>query len=877
MTSSMEADASRSLSHTPHLWQGEWLSDSELHSRILSERLSDDIRDALAKPFEIRFLLDACERLSQKLYDSENEIYKSLEKILQDGFQMEKAERSKELAELALFLSRKDLERKIACELGIVDPFNFTRADHRQPNFERWAPLGFLVHVAPTNAFSAGAWSVLEGLLSANVNFLKTGGSDEIFAQLFFKHLIDHDHSASIAPRIFACRISSREQELLAAVFSHADGVIVWGDEGAISGVKSLAPAHARFIEWGPKISFAYFASDSADDADALAGLAYECCRMEQQACSSPQCVYLETDDKVELGKFARRLAFELEKTSASIPVKEPGAQEQAEITSVVELCRLESCLGLTEIIEAEDKTWRILVDYSGVLKASPLYRTIWVKPLLRRDIVKTLHPFRFFLQTAGLACKRDSISDLSDAFVQSGVLRITKCGGMLESYSGEPHDGVYALQRYSRKISLQHGANLDNISTFADLRTNLTIHPSSLPRQQDATDAQRQTANDAQDHATKVMSKEDFQAMVIADEYAELFFKSGGSSGEPKLSIFTYDDYHLQMRAAAYGLFAAGLDLKLDRTMNLFFAGGLYGGFVSFFTILETLKAVQFPMAGIPDMEMVANTIVSQKCNVLLGMPSYIIQLFTQHRDLFAKHKVVEKIFYAGEHFNESQRRYFQYEFGIKLIRSCGYGSVDAGPIGYQCTHCQGAIHHLHSGLHVLEILENDSDKDVAPGEPGRVVLTSLARAGQRIERYDIGDTARIVPGDCACGRRSTRFELLGRHGDVFKIGSAFFNYGKFAQIFTEELNYAGELQIVLYPPRDGKPEVICCRVSETSGPINADAMRKEILDNYQDLREIVACEGLLELKVMAVDNNKFERAGGSGKLRRIVDKRSQ
>jgi hypothetical protein len=390
---------------TPHLWQGEWLSDEQLKHRLAG--LDEDVRNALALPFDVRALLDACENLSHLLRDSNSPVYRSLESILQSGFQMQQEERDKELSELAIFLSRSDLEKKLACELGLYDPFNFTRQDHRDDNFEKWAPLGFLVHIAPTNAFSAGAWSVLEGLLSGNVNFLKTGGSDEIFAQVFLKHLIDQDPSSTLAPRIFACRISSKERHALSTVLSRADGVIVWGDEGAIAGIKELAPVHARFIEWGPKISFAYFAKDSLDDDHSLSGLAFECCRMEQQACSSPQIVYVETDDRAELTDFAKRMAKVLAASSAAVPIKEPAAQEQAEITSVVELCRLESCLGLTELIEDPNGTWRILIEFSSVLKASPLYRTVWVKPLLRKDIAATLSPFRFFLQTAGVACKR--------------------------------------------------------------------------------------------------------------------------------------------------------------------------------------------------------------------------------------------------------------------------------------------------------------------------------------------------------------------------------------------------------------------------------------------------------------------------------------
>jgi phenylacetate-coenzyme A ligase PaaK-like adenylate-forming protein len=256
--------------------------------------------------------------------------------------------------------------------------------------------------------------------------------------------------------------------------------------------------------------------------------------------------------------------------------------------------------------------------------------------------------------------------------------------------------------------------------------------------------------------------------------------------------------------------------------------------------------------------------------------MPSYIIQLFASNAELFRANPIVEKIFYGGEHFNESQKRYFQNEFGVKLIRSGGYGSVDAGPIGYQCAFCTGTVHHLHSRLHVLEILDLENDISVPRGEAGRVVLTSLSRAGQKIQRYDVGDLARILPGHCPCARKGPLLELLGRHGDVFRIGSAYFNYAKFVQIFGEQFDYVGELQIILRPGSGSSKEQITLCLSEHALLPDANEIHAVILDNYTDLREIVQVEGLLDLQIEYVDSSKLERTASSGKLRRIIDERT-
>src|SRR5690606_31084387 len=123
------------------------------------------------------------------------------------------------------------------------------------------------------------------------------------------------------------------------------------------------------------------------------------------------------------------------------------------------------------------------------------------------------------------------------------------------------------------------------------------------------------------------ITSKNDFA--LSSSREGHYFFKSGGSSGEAILSPFNQNDYHLQMQVAADGLIAAGLDPQRDRAMNLFFGGGLYGGFLSFTDILEKTAVKQYPMAGYLDLDFVIKTIVTENINVLLGMPSYLVSLY--------------------------------------------------------------------------------------------------------------------------------------------------------------------------------------------------------------------------------------------------------
>ena len=94
--------------------------------------------------------------------------------------------------------------------------------------------------------------------------------------------------------------------------------------------------------------------------------------------------------------------------------------------------------------------------------------------------------------------------------------------------------------------------------------------------------------------------------------------------------------------------------------------------------------------------------------------------------------------------------------------------------------------------------IVDQEEDRPVAPGEAGRLIFTSLARRGQKVARYEIGDMGRWVTEPCPCSRQSPRFELLGRTGDLFRAPN-FFNYQTFCRVLADHAGYAGAVQLQL------------------------------------------------------------------------------
>ncbi|MFF4956962.1 acyl-CoA reductase [Streptomyces sp. NPDC001222] len=828
-----------------HLWQGEFVDDAEAARRLAA--LPELTGRVLARALPTDVVLGACAAVSSELADPASALHTRLAAHLPAG------EAGATLAELASALTRNALERKLRRELGGLRPERLTRPDARETVYESWAPVGLLVHIAPGNAAIVAPLSVVEGLLAGNLNVLKTSSADTALALDLLAALGAADTTGLIAERVVALRFPSSRREWLRTLCGQADAIAVWGGEDAIGAVSDLAPPGCRIVEWGHRISFAYLTRKAAADAGTLDALAEDVCRFDQQACSSPQVVYLDTEDAEEIWAFAERFAEHLAKVSGTRPAPRPSTAEQAEITTVEQLARLERHLGLTRVIAAADGSWRVLADTRPALDASPLHRSVRVKPLPRHAVTATLRPMRRYLQTMAIGGGRADVAELSRAAFAAGVTRVTPVGSMLEGYEGEPHDGVYALQRYSRRVSVRASdAAFRTVACLDDL-----VAAPVLPPAPDG----------------PLLGKEDAQRALtsLAPEHAQLYFRSGGSTGAPALSVFTCEDYDNQMRAAADGLLAAGFDPARDRAANLFYCGGMYGSFISFFSILERLNATQIPMAAGPDHAVVAEALVAHRADTLFGMPSYLWQLFHAEADRLRAYGGIRTVFYGGEHFTAEQRRVLTEEFGVEVIRSAAYGSTDLGPLGYQCAQSGGSVHHVLTDLHTLEILDPHTDRPVPPGEPGRLVFTSRARAGQRLDRYEIGDLGRAIGGACPCGSHVPRLELLGRYGDVVRVGTYFFNYRRILGAAQERLGYHGEMQL-LVAPGSGR-ELLTVRLDEdyACDPAAArDALAAEVAELAS-----AESEGLLAFAVETVRRETFERTATSGKLRTVVDLR--
>lgn len=410
----------------------------EADCRNFLGRLGDFIAETLAGSFpDAQTVISAADALSQSL----------CQENAANWLPADDEAASVLLGQAKQFLSRAYLERKLELELG-PGAFDFRESGNgRRVAFR---PLGVLTHIAAGNAQGLPAFSVLEGLLTGNINLLKLPGYDDGLSTTLLHRLVEIEPKLKRYVSVFD--LPSTDAQAIRRLLAVSDAAAVWGSDFAVTGIRALAPPGLQLIEWGHKLSFSCV-TRRGESPEALAGIARDICETEQLVCSSPQCVYYETDSFDDLAAFGARLSAALEYAAVLYPPHTPDMHAQAEITELCLRSSLEELLCGKKLIKGRSS--RVIVDDDPSVAASPGFRTVWLKPMRPGQFNDVLRKQHGYLQTAGVACAPDELTDLSERLYRSGVCRVMPCGEMTSNTAGEPHDGQYALRRYVKAVIL--------------------------------------------------------------------------------------------------------------------------------------------------------------------------------------------------------------------------------------------------------------------------------------------------------------------------------------------------------------------------------------------------------------------------------------
>jgi phenylacetate-CoA ligase len=254
----------------------------------------------------------------------------------------------------------------------------------------------------------------------------------------------------------------------------------------------------------------------------------------------------------------------------------------------------------------------------------------------------------------------------------------------------------------------------------------------------------------------------------AVSDEEVVRIHSSSGTTGKPVIIPYTakdVDDWAI-MFARCYE--TAGITNKDHIQITAGY--GLWTAGIGFQAGCEKLGAMAIPM-GPGNTDKQIQMMLDLKSTVLTATSSYALLLAEEINKRGIRDQLyLKKGIFGSERWSEKMREYIKRELGVSLYDIYGLTEIYGPGIGISCDEDAGM--HYWDDYVYIEIVDPKTLQPVPDGEEGEIVITTLVKEGAPLLRFRTHDISRIIPGECACGNKYPRLDIIkGRSDDMFKV----------------------------------------------------------------------------------------------------------
>lgn len=355
------------------------------------------------------------------------------------------------VAFLRMWLRRGTLEPIIARELGANALCGGWTEDGRARL--RPFPIGIVGHWPAGNIEIQPVLSMTCALLGGNASLVRVPAGLVEPTELIMKKLERSASTHGLAGRVRMLAFDHSRRDLHEAMARSVDGAMAWGGEEAVLQVRSLPFPHwGRLAIFGPRISIAAMDGDSWSDPQEQGSwckrIARDVWQFDQQACSSPQVLFLEK----KAGHSPWEFVASLRKAFESENRLHPRTNIQPALTTAI--CQARASWLLDNVAKRavfpEGPDWTILLGSGSEIPKPTQGKTLTV--LEADDLRDPLEKLDGNVQTLGLAmanaAREESLAALA---AKKGVDRIVKLGRM--HVFAPPWDGVDLIRPMVRMV----------------------------------------------------------------------------------------------------------------------------------------------------------------------------------------------------------------------------------------------------------------------------------------------------------------------------------------------------------------------------------------------------------------------------------------
>ena len=345
----------------------------------------------------------------------------------------------------------------------------------------------------------------------------------------------------------------------------------------------------------------------------------------------------------------------------------------------------------------------------------------------------------------------------------------------------------------------------------------------------------------------TSIETQEDFETLPFTDK-ADLraayplglaavpekdivrIHSSSGTTGTPVVIPYTKKDVEdwAVMFERCYRM--AGITER-DR-IQITPGYGLWTAGIGFQAGCERLGAMAVPMGpGNTDKQL--RMMVDMRSTVLCATSSYALLLAEEIKKRGIRDQIcLRKGVIGSERWGDKMRNRIANELGVELYDIYGLTEIYGPGIGISCK-CATGIH-CWSDYVYMEIIDPKTGKNLPDGEYGELVITTFRKEGAPLIRYRTHDLTRIIPGDCPCGSKFPRIDILiGRTDDMVKVKGVNIFPGQIEDLLKDIPDVSSEYQVMI-DHMEGKDSLTLFFETKLTGK-ERTALEKTVRDEFK------------------------------------------
>jgi phenylacetate-CoA ligase len=352
-----------------------------------------------------------------------------------------------------------------------------------------------------------------------------------------------------------------------------------------------------------------------------------------------------------------------------------------------------------------------------------------------------------------------------------------------------------------------------------------------------------------------------------LPGDWVVRYHVSSGTTGKPTVVGYTQGDVDMWTESLARALTSIGLGR--GDVIQVGYGYGLFTGGLGLHYGAEKIGATVLPI-GAGNTERQIELMQDLGSTAIACTPSYFLYINEVAQKMGISIKDDTKLkagIFGAEPWSDETRKRIEEATGIKAYDIFGTSEM-SGPLFTEC-HLQNGIH-IWADLFLIEVVDPQTGEQVADGERGELVVTTLDKWAFPLIRYRLGDLTILNNEPCECGRTHPRImRILGRTDDMIVVRGI--------NVFPSQV----ESVLMRIPEIGENYQIIVAR----KGPLDVMTVKVEVTestfsDKISDLMTLSKMVGKelknvlnISAKVELVEPGTIPRS--MGKAQRVIDKR--